>query len=1132
MVRCSVEFDTAQALVTGLNAFRRIIQGNSHKTCIVEIVRCKNMFSQMEEWDGIQELIKYSYCDVKFNVIIKVGKYKIVGEVQFMINFMTEAKKIGHIFYGFVRNEDLYTQLARMIEDFENHDNLEQHKKNLELMIVTQNYQQLVNFVLFGTLKQLLKLRSINFDEYIKLCQDNHWKKGKKLLVDGIKRGQRELGIDVPSDDVKTENKNDTTDEKHEHGKGDVTEESPKSVEKSKTEETAVTTNKASTTTTATTGKATGTASTTGARSSVTLSGMPRAKVALKLYNLMLSYQMDKFEIIIEGIAARQPADNAENKEDTPNKIEKEDAKAEDQGDKVEADKAADKAEEKTTDGTEKGDKTAETGNDGKQAEAAQAAPAAKKEEPKSDLDFVLNHWVHNETGRTLLTGASAGGVNAAVKILLKYGANVDKRDRGGYTSLNRATFNGFTEIVETLLEAGGDPNLFDETSKCTNIWNASYIGNLPIMKLLIKHGFDFKKYANQQDKDGYNPFDMMSQMGYLRCLKYFVSVSEKTNTKLDIYNTKTSHGMNPLLVALNGDFRNIVKYLIDKFDYLNGQKDIINTKSKSGKSPLWFAALNDNLEMVKLFGSHPECDFNSQDNRSHWSPLFAAACKSHWRSVEWLMNQEKCDVNLADNDGETPLLHCARYGQVKSVEILCKCARVDLLKPDNYNNPPMIMACYFGHQKSVQYILNALIKRNNVNSWDELEKANILNEGIINRYMSVCKQHQQSTNERLYSWLLYIRDRCVKTKNFELLQVRLNDFGDTNEKEIRKRFDECQKIFAITGELLDLRSNDVKKEICKTIISMIKNKELLNDQLLMIAARISPQKFENALIESVRDAVCVKDIHDHNSSDSHDVAWFKNCILTSNVLCLESNVNTIANDDDGEQNEVDSKEREEEKKEMIFDRINKGSIATELHKQQVFIRDEINKVAKADGENWENLIYFNIYNRSIDGKLYQSVLRNRVDFKNDMENNGMPIEFENNDLINSYDSNFDGSTEYDNNVYLVNLLIGAHKMNNQFQNDCKKLLSPETLGVDCKFLPAPVKVKQRCMVKAALDYSDREWPYTGMLFSGCRQNFDTVTPVMNVQECTSLICCCCVFLFCLYYIVFDSQHPENTTST
>ena len=84
--------------------------------------------------------------------------------------------------------------------------------------------------------------------------------------------------------------------------------------------------------------------------------------------------------------------------------------------------------------------------------------------------------------------------------------------------------------------------------------------------------------------------------------------------------------------LSVNSDFRNTVKYLIDKFDYLNGQKDIISTKSKSGKSPLWFAALNDNLEMLKLFESHPEGDFNSHDNRSHWSQLFAAACKSHWR--------------------------------------------------------------------------------------------------------------------------------------------------------------------------------------------------------------------------------------------------------------------------------------------------------------------------------------------------------------------------------------------------------------------------------------------------------------------------------------------------------------------
>ena len=156
---------------------------------------------------------------------------------------------------------------------------------------------------------------------------------------------------------------------------------------------------------------------------------------------------------------------------------------------------------------------------------------------------------------------------------------------------------------------------------------------------------------------------------------------------------------------------------------------------------------------------------------------------------------------------------------------------------------------------------------------------------------------------------------------------IRLSDKGNEHEKEIQENFEYCQKIHSITGGLLDLCNKNVAIEISKAIISMIKNKEIINDELLMITADVMPKEFENALIKSVRDTVQVKDIDKTNSSNARDIAWFKNCILTSTVLCLNSSTTSVATagvetEDVDNKDNADTKEKEEE---IIFDRINQN---------------------------------------------------------------------------------------------------------------------------------------------------------------------------------------------------------------
>src|SRR5271157_1133937 len=64
----------------------------------------------------------------------------------------------------------------------------------------------------------------------------------------------------------------------------------------------------------------------------------------------------------------------------------------------------------------------------------------------------------------TLIDAAEIGDVKT-VRALIKAGADVNARDKHGWTALMIATANGQTDVVETLIKAGADVNAVDEDS-------------------------------------------------------------------------------------------------------------------------------------------------------------------------------------------------------------------------------------------------------------------------------------------------------------------------------------------------------------------------------------------------------------------------------------------------------------------------------------------------------------------------------------------------------------------------------------------------------------------------------------------------------------------------------------------
>ena len=61
---------------------------------------------------------------------------------------------------------------------------------------------------------------------------------------------------------------------------------------------------------------------------------------------------------------------------------------------------------------------------------------------------------------------AASKGSNNKVKEYIKFGVDIDMRDGEGRTALMNASYNKFLMVVDTLLQAGADPNLQDKNSR------------------------------------------------------------------------------------------------------------------------------------------------------------------------------------------------------------------------------------------------------------------------------------------------------------------------------------------------------------------------------------------------------------------------------------------------------------------------------------------------------------------------------------------------------------------------------------------------------------------------------------------------------------------------------------------
>jgi ankyrin repeat protein len=244
------------------------------------------------------------------------------------------------------------------------------------------------------------------------------------------------------------------------------------------------------------------------------------------------------------------------------------------------------------------------------------------------------------------LRRACADGNIEAVKQAITDGADVNAKNRIGWTPLHNAAFSGHKEIVELLIDAGADVNAKSGDAGVTPL---HYAANKEIAELLIAKGAE----VNAKSNGGKTPLD------YAEKLVVWQSSETKEAAKKEIAALLRKHGgkTGALQSSNNSDKEKALELLF-------GTNPTITKKDEAFLS----AAKEGELDKVKRLLAEG-VDIDCSDAFS-CTGLFWASANNHKSIVEFLI-EKGANLNAGAGIGGTPLARAAYEGHVEVVELL-----------------------------------------------------------------------------------------------------------------------------------------------------------------------------------------------------------------------------------------------------------------------------------------------------------------------------------------------------------------------------------------------------------------------------------------------------------------------------
>jgi ankyrin repeat domain-containing protein 17 len=323
----------------------------------------------------------------------------------------------------------------------------------------------------------------------------------------------------------------------------------------------------------------------------------------------------------------------------------------------------------------------------------------------------------------TALTLACAGGHEELVDLLLNRKANIEHRDKKGFTPLILAATAGHEKVVELLINNNADLEAQSERTKDTPLSLACSGGRYEVVELLLKYGAN-KEHRNVSD---YTPLSLAASGGYVNIIKLLLTHGAEINSR-----TGSKLGISPLMLAAMNGHTAAVRLLLDMGSDINAQietnrntaltlacfqgrnevvsllldrKANVEHRAKTGLTPLMEAASGGYIEVGRVL-LDKGADVNAAPvPSSRDTALTIAADKGHLKFVELLLSRG-ASVEVKNKKGNSPLWLAANGGHLTVVEALYH-AKADIDSQDNRKVSCLMAAFRKGHIKVVKWMVN-----------------------------------------------------------------------------------------------------------------------------------------------------------------------------------------------------------------------------------------------------------------------------------------------------------------------------------------------------------------------------------------------------------------------------------------
>ncbi|XP_068625670.1 ankyrin repeat domain-containing protein 17 isoform X3 [Battus philenor] len=350
-------------------------------------------------------------------------------------------------------------------------------------------------------------------------------------------------------------------------------------------------------------------------------------------------------------------------------------------------------------------------------AAGAQPAPAAY-----SAMDVDGETDSNHDTALTL---ACAGGHEDLVELLLSRGADIEHRDKKGFTPLILAATAGHEKIVEILLNHGADIEAQSERTKDTPLSLACSGGRYEVVELILSRGAN-KEHRNVSD---YTPLSLAASGGYVNIIRLLLHHQAEINSR-----TGSKLGISPLMLAAMNGHTAAVRLLLDCGSDINAQietnrntaltlacfqgrhevvsllldrKANVEHRAKTGLTPLMEAASGGYVEVGRVL-LDKGADVNAPPvPSSRDTALTIAADKGHIKFVELLLHR-RAAVEVKNKKGNSPLWLAANGGHLAVVEMLYA-ADADIDSQDNRKVSCLMAAFRKGHTKVVKWMVGVV---------------------------------------------------------------------------------------------------------------------------------------------------------------------------------------------------------------------------------------------------------------------------------------------------------------------------------------------------------------------------------------------------------------------------------------